>query len=1491
MYHNIIHISDIHIRSGDSNKSRYDEYITVFNNLFDSLSQQEAIIQKTAVIVITGDIFHDKNKIGPSGIKIAVNLLQQVASLAPVFLIRGNHDYRQDFPNEHDMISALMSYDIPNVTYLDETGIHNFSNLSFGLTTVQETLLFGSTSGISSELPPFPIPSSSDNYKIALFHGTISGSLLQNGSTSTPHGYPIDWFQGYDAILLGDIHLQQIKRATLTDNISCNIPNTTICSSYSYSKEQIPWGYSGSLIQQDFGEPIKGHGYIIWNLKNKLINIYHVKNKYGMIKLHYTGNINNIIVENKQYIKPITTHANLDIIKTSWFPDMLNIRVIGDNISSETLDKISDKIKSYGKQILSITKKNISKLTPTNNESVVNKDNDINNINSLDSLIQFIDNKLQKDRKVLTSNKWREWLKNPNTLMYNKSTIPEQIRSKLNRKTDNLNKSIIDFTNEFDKIQSQQQITGTLTLNKLEWSWLLNYKSGNSFDFNKNNGCISVINAKNGNGKSNFLEIICIAIFGEGFPSRHNSNYSSNIICNKKPSGVMASTQITFTLNKDLYIIKRALRNAATKRKIDFETVILYKVNSNSKDIIHQGNNAVSAWISSNIGEVSSYLMSTMLTQNADSDFFSLEHLKQKELLDTILSLTHINSLKTLLKDASAYYKLCIDLFESYLDGYRSKQVDPRYVNELSVCKTELEQLLPHRDELFNQWCTVSHSELSKYNSFDDLTHEYNKILDNLQLLSYISSNNSKEDIGGKLVFYENELAQYHSFVDLDSELDSQINLNEYTEQFESGELRKNISELYSSLQQHPFYKDSQYDVYEKYDVILSKCFQKSDKTFDRNKIFDQNKIFDSKTSEIEEVGPSILFDSNVSIKNFVSINSNLIKTIYEFQTWNQIYTQKFESNKKYFEDSSQITTLQNSINQIIQYISDAPTNISKLSKQYDKLKKNYKILLNNKNVLMDTKPNKPSVDNNWLQTTENNILDKYTLESLTNTKNFLLNSIENIPVLLNRLNECSQKVIEYKKYISDCSNYPFNPKCSACKKQPWRTMYNKYIEELPILEKTILELNEELDKLKYNNSLELSALKNDLTEVNEIISTINKYNLEKIIFTEWYKWLQDYEKCCNKYDKTEKEMNEIEHTKKQLETEYETKRNDKIKLQTQLDSIQTIQQEYDLYISEKTQKEELYNDALSILEYNWFHTLKQYRLNIHSYIMLINKKRGELLEIKDIWSTKSKLTELRDNLALIYKAYPSWTEWKDLDKHCSDLTIKIKELEFTIDNGLTSVNSEHITFVNALKTDYEDINYISEAFEGFQEWLYTDLIAPIIKRRVNCILEMMCDERPLLLECEWLDIRQGMLSWFINDSGSSIIIQKASGFQRFIIGIAMRVAINQIGLNKMRFTEFFIDEGFTTCDVDNLEKVPTFLKGLLGHYTSIYLATHLEDLKLCADKHIFIERNDDGLSLINYGGEGGNDNDDRDCDANIDYTKPKKKGRPTKYNILKSDK
>jgi hypothetical protein len=59
----------------------------------------------------------------------------------------------------------------------------------------------------------------------------------------------------------------------------------------------------------------------------------------------------------------------------------------------------------------------------------------------------------------------------------------------------------------------------------------------------------------------------------------------------------------------------------------------------------------------------------------------------------------------------------------------------------------------------------------------------------------------------------------------------------------------------------------------------------------------------------------------------------------------------------------------------------------------------------------------------------------------------------------------------------------------------------------------------------------------------------------------------------------------------------------------------------------------------------------------------------------------------------------------------------------------------------------------------------------------------------------------------------------------------------------------------------------------MLQLYDSIYLATHLDELKICADSQIVIDRDASGLSQIKSG----------TASAVTASVEPKKKGRPSK--------
>ena len=1392
----IIHISDIHIRVGNHDKSRYTEYLTVFNNLFQSLSNQESIKNKTAVIVITGDLFHHKNKLEPYGLELALHLFRGLSVLTSVFVIRGNHDYRQDVPNERDMISALMSYDIPNVHYLDKTDVYTFHNLSFGLVAIQDTLLYGATTGISPNLPPFPKGDS--EYNVALFHGTISGCTLQTGQP-TLNGYPINWFQGFDAILLGDIHLQQINRADPIEYTFAPLPSTSHVQTFSYDK-QSPWGYPGSLIQQDFGEPLFGHGYLLWSLKDKLIHAFHIHNPYGFVKMK-----NEEIIVDKKY----TNVQN--VISQNWFPNHLKVSVLGNALDLKLFED---------KNVLFVKTSEEKTEQKTENKHIIE-------INSLEVLIEYLQSVITKDNKTFPDT-WKNWLKNPEQLLISTSGYPEQLAKKISERSDKIIKASSKYLEDFERFTTQHLITGKMHIHNIQWNWILNYRDGNSYDFDTNTKNICIINAKNGYGKSNLLEIICIAIFGEGFPSRENLNYTSGLICDKKPPGVMASTSIIFSLNDTKYSLQRSMRLNTNGRSINFDKIILSEVIDGEDRIIHQQKGAVHPWIDSHIGTLEMYLMTAMLSQNADRDFFSLDKVTQRTLLDRIMSLDHINSLKAFLKETDKYYKYCCDLIETYYQGAIGTR-DPHLDKQLADAKQNVDAIQNISSLLQNQWNHVSERDLIHLNMTDAIKQYTEWMSFEIGDLSMLESQLSVINI--ELANCSKLLLDYHSFSDI-----VDLNPNSSTEYIEYTTQLLNIKK---KLEQHPYYKTK--SLYELREIVESYTTEHPQKLFDLNK---------------------------------------------EFETWNEIKSSEYS---EVYDDTDLVEALYKSSVICKEY----PTQIASLQKDMKVSRKKFLMLRKQKDEHLDKRPNKPSKNREWLDTTYELLLMK-DIDYIKYLEGFLLDSIKNVPTLSNEILMNDKKCQEMSLYITECSDIPFNAKCKACKLQPWKKTYDQYVLELPLLERSLQQMRTQLTEYVYEEipfdilqvADYISVATDILSGCTEYIQMHKLYSDEEALWKDYDQWQFEFSAICEKHDTAEKECDELDNSIKHHESILNRSSYEKKDFEQKLLQMNQKKSEYTLYCSEKDRRSSEYALRSSQLDYLWYSQLSLYHCHIGSLLFTVqalqdnmtDKRKSILIQIEDAKRATlmhKKASELRS----VMDAYPHWTAWKTENEKMRQTQLLVRELETRCGNKVEGVD------LSGIKSVMEVVSYLSDTFDGYREWLYKEHISPLIEKNVNSVLEMICEERPLRLEGEWLD-KISTLSWFVRDGSSRPVIEKASGFQRFIVGMACRVAFHQIGFCRIQYDQLFIDEGFTSCDSDNLEKVPDFLRSLLQMYDSIYLATHLDELKICADSQIVIDRDLSGLSQIRSTTSTASS-----TASSIIVSEPKKKGRPTKkVSVTKSD-
>ena len=220
----IAHISDTHIR----NLKYHDEYRHVFNQIYDSLKQEQP-----DYIIHTGDLAHTKTQLSPEYFEMASNFLKSLADIAPTIMILGNHDGNLKNGDRQDAVTPVVdALQHPNFTLLKNSGEYSPEpGLTFNVLSVFDR-------------GNWQKPSDNTAINIALYHGAIQGSLV-GSDFSLDHGEDdVSIFGDFDYAMLGDIHRTQ-----------------------HLDKAQRVW-YAGSTVQQNFGES-ELKGYLIWNIHSK----------------------------------------------------------------------------------------------------------------------------------------------------------------------------------------------------------------------------------------------------------------------------------------------------------------------------------------------------------------------------------------------------------------------------------------------------------------------------------------------------------------------------------------------------------------------------------------------------------------------------------------------------------------------------------------------------------------------------------------------------------------------------------------------------------------------------------------------------------------------------------------------------------------------------------------------------------------------------------------------------------------------------------------------------------------------------------------------------------------------------------------------------------------------------------------------------------------------------------------------------------------------
>jgi DNA repair exonuclease SbcCD ATPase subunit len=351
--------------------------------------------------VLTGDIMHAKTELSPESISMTYHFLKELSSITTVILIPGNHDTNLSNKQRLDALSPIVQDigNLANLHYLKNSGFYLYHNIIFGVTSIFDQALLTAKKLTKDMLSHFK--KRKHTYNIALYHGAVHSAQTDVGYRMNTTEILADDFDGYDYVMLGDIHRFQ------------------------YMNEAKTIAYAGSLIQQSHGESLGNHGVLQWDLKTGESNLLEIKNDWG-------------------YCTISITDGQMDL--STFIPPKPKIRFVLDNTNEVQYHDIIKKIESEYEVCEIVKESNFklkirpSQLKKSNKMKTANviqadmmkeylekKKLSEDKIKSILGLHQKIHQEVGTQKKNCTPSKNQTWkilqLKFSNTLSYGKNNI------------------------------------------------------------------------------------------------------------------------------------------------------------------------------------------------------------------------------------------------------------------------------------------------------------------------------------------------------------------------------------------------------------------------------------------------------------------------------------------------------------------------------------------------------------------------------------------------------------------------------------------------------------------------------------------------------------------------------------------------------------------------------------------------------------------------------------------------------------------------------------------------------------------------------------------------------------------------------------------------------------------------------------------------------------------------------------------------------------
>jgi len=601
----IYHLADLHIR----NLKRHKEYREILNKFLVDVDSQK---KENAIIYLAGDIAHAKTEMSPELVREITWFFNECANRFPTFVITGNHDCNLNNMDRLDVLTPICdNLNNPNLYYLRDTGtIHINDELTFTVYSILD------------KKANWPLGKDVEGKtKICFFHGPVDAARTDIGYIVSSNNFTPDMFDGFDMVLMGDIHKRQIVQQRDKAN----------------GKPIVV--YAGSVVQQNHGEYLENHGYLLWDVKNETFEEFNIHNDYGYLTIDVT---NGVI---PQWVR--------DEIGTK-LPKQPRLRVRFQETEAADIKLVSTELqKMFNISEITVTRQDTLNSMKTKNRNARNLAGNVKDVNVQNGLIkEYLERQFLLDDETLNK--------------------------------------VIEINNNVNTKITHEDTDNILWIpKKFEFSNMFSYGEGNKIEFDRAKGIIGLF-APNTQGKSSLFDSLSFCIFDKcsrAFKATHIMNNQKDTF----------SCKFNFEIDGIDYFIEREAHTTKTEKvkvNVNFWRVVDGINESLNGDERRNTNDVIKKYL----GTYEDFVMTSLSLQGNNALFIDKSQSERKDILAQYIGVNVFDKLFDVVNEDNKEAAILLKNFKKDDFSLRLAELDEivktngKVFNELVEKKDEFEQ-------------------------------------------------------------------------------------------------------------------------------------------------------------------------------------------------------------------------------------------------------------------------------------------------------------------------------------------------------------------------------------------------------------------------------------------------------------------------------------------------------------------------------------------------------------------------------------------------------------------------------------------------------------------------------------------------------------------------------------------------------------------------------------------------------------------------------